>query len=331
MGPRLPLLLVTLSLSAPRLATAQQRAIDFDALRDETVRVMSEYLRINTSNPPGNELETARWLKAFLAKEGIEGEILDTAELGPGRANFYARLRGSGAKKAIALVHHMDVVPASAELWSVPPFSGEVRDGYVWGRGALDMKGQGIVHLMAMVGLKRAGVPLTRDIVYIANADEEVEGKGAIIFTKRHPDLLDGVEYLVTEGEGTRVENGKVRWFAVGVGEKRAYWLRLVVKGTAAHGSIPTKDNPVPRLARAIERVSRWETPVRLLPAVDRFFKAQAKLESGEHRAWLSDAAHALRSKRGRAWLLSDPYRNAILRNTIAPTVLSASTKTTRA
>src|SRR5918912_297463 len=266
MGPPLSirsLLIVTLSLSTALPAFAQQRAIDFGALRDETVRVMSEYLRINTSNPPGNELETARWLKAFLAKEGIEGEILDTAELGPGRANFYARLRatgGNGAKKAIALVHHMDIVPASAELWSVPPFSGEVKDGYVWGRGALDMKGQGIVHLMAMEALKRAGVPLTRDIVYIANADEE--------------------------GEGTRVENGKVRWFAVGVGEKRAYWLRLVAKGTPAHGSIPTKDNPVPRLARAIERVSRWETPVRLLPAVDHFFKAQAQLETGEHRAW---------------------------------------------
>src|SRR5919206_637486 len=114
MRPHLSLLIVTLSLSTTRVATAQQREIDFDALRDETVRVMSEYLRINTSNPPGNELKTARWLKAFLAREGIEGEILDTAELGPGRANFYARLRasgGDGAKKAIALVHHMDVVP----------------------------------------------------------------------------------------------------------------------------------------------------------------------------------------------------------------------------
>src|SRR5918912_378531 len=299
MGPPLSirsLLIVTLSLSTALPAFAQQRAIDFGALRDETVRVMSEYLRIDTSNPPGSELKTARWLKAFLAREGIDGEILDTAELGPGRANFYARLRasgGGGGKKAIALVHHMDIVPASAELWSVPPFSGEVQDGYVWGRGALDMKGQGIVHLMAMVALKRAGVPLTRDIVYIANADEEVEGKGAIIFTKRHPDLLDDVEYLITEGEGTRVENGKVRWFAVGVGEKRAYWLRLVAKGTAAHGSIPTKDNPVPRLARAIERVSRWETPVRLLPAVDHFFKAQAQLETGERREWLRQAPQA--------------------------------------
>ncbi|HXT48449.1 MAG TPA: M20/M25/M40 family metallo-hydrolase, partial [Gemmatimonadaceae bacterium] len=213
---------------APVRADAQKKQIDYPALRDETVRAMSEYLQINTTNPPGNELATARWLKAFLAKEGIEGEILDTAELGPGRANFYARVKGDGTKKAIALVHHMDVVPANPELWSVPPFSGTVKDAYVWGRGALDMKSQGIIHLLSIVALKRAGVHLSRDIVFIANADEEVEGSGATVFTRRHPDLLKDVEFLITEGEGTKVDHGVVRWFAVGVGEKRAYWLRLV-------------------------------------------------------------------------------------------------------
>jgi acetylornithine deacetylase/succinyl-diaminopimelate desuccinylase-like protein len=140
----------------PAQAPASWDAIDFSSLRRETVTRLSEYLRINTSNPPGNELATARWLKDVLAREGIESQILDTTELGPGRANFYARLKGSGTGKAIALVHHMDVVPADPKFWKEDPFGGVVKDGAVWGRGALDMKGQGIIQLMAFIALKRA-------------------------------------------------------------------------------------------------------------------------------------------------------------------------------
>jgi len=136
------------------------------------------------------------------------------------------------------------------------------------------------------------------------------------------------VEFLITEGEGTNVENGVVKWFAIGVAEKRAYWLRLVAHGTTAHGSIPRADNPVPRLARAVARAAAWQTPIHLLPAVDHFFKAEATLETGEHRAWLANAKAALATPRGRAYILGDPYRNAILRNTIAPTVLTGSTQT---
>ena len=314
------------ALSVP--AVAQAPAFDYDRLRDETAQRLSEYIRINTSNPPGNELATARWLKEVLAREGIEGQILDTAELGAGRANFYARLKGSGPGKAIALVHHMDVVPASPEFWSVDPFAGLIKDGYIWGRGALDMKGHGIVQLMTLIAIKRAGMPLSRDLVYIANADEETDGLGSRAFIERHPDLIRDVEYLLTESGGSRVENGKVRWYGMNVGEKQVYWHKLVVKGKASHGSRPTPDNPVPRLARILTRIAAWDTPVRVTPSVDRFFKAQSQAETGEHRRWLSDAATALRSARGRAWLLSDPDRNALLRNTISPTVLVGSNKT---
>jgi acetylornithine deacetylase/succinyl-diaminopimelate desuccinylase-like protein len=314
------------ALSMP--AAAQATAIDYDKLRDETAQRLSEYLRINTSNPPGNEFATARWLKEVLAKEGIEGQILDTAELGPGRANFYARLKGSGSGKAIALVHHMDVVPVSRQFWSVDPFAGLNKDGYVWGRGALDMKGHGIIQLMTIIAIKRAGIVLPRDIVFIGNADEESDGLGARTLIQRHPDLLADVEYLLTESGGSKVEHGKVRWFGINVGEKQVYWHKLVVKGRASHGSRPTADNPVPRLARLLTRLAAWETPLHLTPAVDRYFKVQARSERGEHRRWLEDAAQAIRSPRGRAWLVSDPERNALLRNTISPTVLVGSNKT---
>jgi acetylornithine deacetylase/succinyl-diaminopimelate desuccinylase-like protein len=317
---------LVVTLSAPM--AAQSPSLDYDRLRDETVQRLSEYLRINTSNPPGNELATALWLKEVLAKEGIEGQILDTTELGPERANFYARLKGNGSGKAIALVHHMDVVPVSPEFWSVAPFAGLIKDGHVWGRGALDMKGHGIVQLMTFIAIKRAGVPLTRDLVYIANADEETDGLGSRAFIDRHPDLIKDVEYLLTESGGSRVENGKVRWYGMNVGEKQVYWQKLVVKGKASHGSRPTPYNPVPRLARILARLGDWQTPLRVTPAVDRYFKAQAKAETGERRRWLSDAAGALKTPRGRAWLLSDPDRNALVRNTISPTVLVGSNKT---
>jgi acetylornithine deacetylase/succinyl-diaminopimelate desuccinylase-like protein len=315
-----------LTLSVP--AAAQAPPIDYDKLRDETAQRLSEYLRINTSNPPGNELATARWLKEVLAREGIEGQILDTAELGPGRANLYARLKGNGSGKAIALVHHMDVVPVSREFWSVDPFAGLIKEGYVWGRGTLDMKGHGIVQLMTLIAIKRAGIPLNRDLVYIANADEESGGLGSRTFISRHPELIEDVEYLLTESGGSRVEGGKVRWYGMNVGEKSVYWHKLVVKGRASHGSRPTPHNPVPRLAQILTRLAAWDTPVRITPAVDRYFKAQAKAETGERRRWLQDPTTALRSRTGRAWLLSDPERNALVRNTISPTVLVGSNKT---
>ena len=319
---------VMLGLGLPLPAAAQAPSIDYDKLRDETAQRLAEYIRINTSNPPGNELATARWLKEMLAREGIEGQILDTVELGPGRANFYARLKGSGTGKAIALVHHMDVVPVAAKFWSVDPFGGQIKDGYLWGRGALDMKGHGIVQLMTFIAIKRAGLPLNRDLVYIANADEESGGSGARTLIARHPELIRDVEYLLTESGGSRVQDGKVRWYGLNVGEKRVYWQKLVVRGRGSHGSRPTPYNPVPRLARILTRIADWQTPLRLTPAVDRYFKAQAKAETGEHRRWLQNAAAAIQSPRGRAWLLSEPERNALLRNTISPTVLVGSNKT---
>ena len=186
MRPSLALLAATVALGSTPLAAQRSTPIDWNALTNETVKVLSDYVRVNSTNPPGNELQTALFLKRILDKEGIEARILDTAELKPaGRANIYARLKGNGSKKAIALVHHMDVVPATPSTWSSDPLSGAVKDGYVWGRGTIDMKGEGIVQLMAMIAIKRSGLPLTRDIVFIGNADEELGSTGAIVFGRR--------------------------------------------------------------------------------------------------------------------------------------------------
>ncbi len=308
--------------------SAQTKPVDWDAISKESQKILVDYVRINTTNPPGNEFPAARFLKGILDREGIEAQILDTTELGTNRANLYARLRGNGTKRAIALVNHMDVVPATPSSWSVDPFSGAGKDGYIWGRGAIDMKGNGIAQLMAMIAIKRSGVPLTRDIVYIGNSDEELTGTGALVFVKRHPDLLKDVEFLVTEGADNLVENGKVVYFAVGVSEKRQFWQRLTVNGVPSHGSRPTKQNPVPRLVSALYKISQYETPLHVTPGVDKFFRDIARLYPEPRRSWLSNVAVALKDAQAREWILNDVWWNAYLRNTISLTGLAGSNKT---
>ncbi len=325
---RFRLLVVAILLGAPS-AHAQSNAINWDSLSAETQRNLAAYLKINTTNPPGNELAAARWLKGILDREGIEAQILDTAELGANRANLYARLRGNGSKKAIALVHHMDVVPATPSSWSVDPFSGVIKDGYIWGRGAIDMKSNGIAQLMAMIALKRSGTTLNRDIVFIGNADEELGSTGGLVFAQKHPDLLRDVEYLMTEGADNVLDStGKVIYFGVGVAEKRTFWQRLTVYGVPSHGSRPTPQNPVPKLVAALYKISQWQTPLHVTPGVDKFFRDIARTYPQPQRGWLSNVRVALENPRAREWILSDVTWNAILRNTISLTGLTGSSKT---
>ncbi len=325
---RLAALLLVLPVALHAQGAAPVRPVDWTAMQGEAVEVLRQYLRFDTSNPPGNELATARFLKALLEKEGIEATILDTAELGAGRANLYARIKGNGSKRAIALVQHMDVVPVTPAYWSVPPFSGDVKDGFIYGRGALDMKGEGVAHLMALIALKRSGVPLTRDIVFVANADEELGSRGGIVFVDRHADLLEDVEYLFTEGGANVYRNGKLEYYSLGVAEKRTFWQKLTVKGTPSHGSRPTRANPVPRLVAALDRIARYDTPLHVTPGVEKFFHDISRNYAGRQAAWLGDVKRALNDSTAREWILSDVYWNAILRNTISLTGLTGSNKT---
>jgi acetylornithine deacetylase/succinyl-diaminopimelate desuccinylase-like protein len=315
---------------APSVASAQttQKPVDWDALAKEGQAILGDYLRINTTNPPGNEILAARFLKGILDREGIPAQILDTAELGGQHANLYARLKGNGSKKAIILLHHMDVVPATASQWSVDPFSGIVKDGYIWGRGAIDMKGEAVAHLMALIALKRSGVQLNRDIIFIGNADEEYQSTGGLTFVKNHADLVKDAEYLITEATENSVVNGKVKYFAVGVAEKRTFWQRLTVHGVPSHGSRPTKQNPVPRLVAALDKIAKYETPLHVTPGVQKYFRDISRLYPEPRKTWLADVTTALKNPKAREWILSDVYWNAYLRNTISLTGLTGSNKT---
>ncbi len=300
---------------------------NFDVLAAEATTWLQEYLRIRTVNPPGNETEGAKFLQAVLAREGIESEILESA---PGRGNLVARLPGSGARRPLVLLSHIDVVPADSARWRYPPFSGVVAEGAVWGRGAQDTKGLGIIELATMVALKRRGVALSRDLILVANADEEKGSTGSVWFTAHHADLLRNAEFLLNEGGENRMgADGRTEYYGLDATEKVPYWVRLTVRGQPGHGSQPTQGNAALRLSRVLGRIADWETPLVLTPPAEAYLKALATREANPtYRAWLADPAAALRDSAAVAWLTADRYQNAILRNTVTITVLSGSTNT---
>ena len=294
---------------------------------NETARLLSLYLRINTTNPPGNEMVAARWLAAVLRREGIESRVFEPR---PGKANLYARLAGNNGARPLILLNHMDVVLASREHWQVDPFGGEIRDGYVWGRGALDMKGEAIVQLMTLLVLKRAGVPLKRDIIFLSTADEEIgAGVGAAWIVREHPELVRDAEYLLNEGGSIRAGPGAIEYFGIGTTEKSPFWLDVTSRGVPGHGSRPTADNPVHRLVRALGRIEAYRTPIVVTPVVQRYFRELAPTQNdAERRRWFSDIRAAMEDSAAVRAITADPGYNAMLRNTIAVTGLKGSEKT---
>ncbi|MEZ4412943.1 MAG: M20/M25/M40 family metallo-hydrolase [Gemmatimonadales bacterium] len=317
-----------LALAGATPARAQgTRPPNFDSLAAEATTWLQEYLRIRTVNPPGNEIEGARFLQAVLAGEGIQAEIFESA---PGRGNLYARLPGTGAQRPMVLLHHIDVVPADSARWKYPPFSGVIEDGAVWGRGAQDTKGLGIIQLATFVALKRRGVPLSRDLILVANADEELSSSGSLWFTQHKADLVREAEFLLNEGGDNEMgPNGKTVSYGLDATEKVPYWLRLTVRGEPGHGSRPTEGNAALRLSRVLGRIADWQTPLILTPPAAAYLEALATRERNPvHRAWLADPAKALQDSVATAWLIADRYQNAILRNTVAITVLHGSTST---
>ena len=306
---------------------AQGPAPDFDSLAAEATARLGEYLRIKTVNPPGNETLGAQWLQAVLTREGIPAEVFESA---PGRGNLYARLPGTGKKRPIILLSHIDVVPVTPATWKRDPWSGVVLDSALWGRGALDMKGMAVVELMTMIALKRRGVLLARDIILIANADEETGSTGADWFTQEKAGLIRGAEFLINEGGSNRVDQrGATEYFGVAVTEKVPYWLRLTVRGTPGHGSMPRPDNAAARLARVLGRVAVYETPLQVTPPVEQYFKDLGTREKDpRRRRWLANPKAALRDPAAVRFFTSNLYYNAILRNTISLTGMRGSDKT---
>ena len=299
--------------------------INWDKVTQEATELLSKYVQINTTNPPGNELEAARMLREKFLSDGIPATTWEPA---PGRGIVAARLRGIGKHtKSIILLSHIDVVPANAKEWEVAPFSGAVKDGKIWGRGSIDDKGPGVIELMAMLAIKRAGILLDRDVIFVATGDEEEGGKnGAGWFVDHEANVFSDAGYLINEGGGIRTLSDNTRKaYVVSVTEKTPLWIRLTATGPAGHASDPPAETAVTRLVRALDKLSEFKTPVHVIGQVNDYYHAMAELEHGPKQ--MVDLAVALKDPEYLKTFLSDPSQNARVRDTITPTVLSASDK----
>ena len=250
--------------------------IDWDAVRDEAVGYLQELLRIDTTNPPGNEQAAAEYLAGILAREGLAPSVL-TSE--PGRANVIARLPGRGVRGPLLLQGHTDVVPADPGEWEHPPFGGLIADGCIWGRGAVDMKGTVIMQLMAVLLVHRMGVKPSGDVIFAAVADEEVGGfAGAGWLVDNHPDLVRA-DVALGELGGFTLYVGDAIYYPIQVTEKDAWSLKLTVRGQSGHGSQPIRNGAMAATGRVLERLTGQRLPFHLTPVAERFIRELARAQ----------------------------------------------------
>ncbi len=312
--------LVLLATSSLARSSQPGATPDFDAARDEVVKILSGFVRIDTSNPPGNETKGAQYLKAILDREGIPSEVF---EMTPGRGNIVARLKGNGKKKPVLLMGHIDVVGVEREKWTVDPFAAVIKDGYIYGRGSSDDKGMASACLEVFLLLHRLKVPLDRDVIFLTEAGEEGTSQVGIDFmVERHWDKIE-CEYALNEGGMIYSVEGKVKYVGIATTEKVPRGFKLVARGTSGHGSVPRQDNAITHLAAAVAKVGNWQTPMRLNETTRAFFSRLAKISPSEQAflyAHLEDPANTemiqekIRAQNG--------AYNSMLRTSIVPTII---------
>ena len=310
--------------------TTQTHELDWTSVRDEVVHLLQGLLRLDTTNPPGNEIIAAEYLAEVLRADGIEPVVLSSK---PGRGNVVARLKGDGSAPPLLLMGHTDVVPVEPDKWTHPPFSGAVVDDVVWGRGATDMKNVVAMELMAFLLMKRLGRPLKRDIIFMATADEEVGGAwGAGWLVDNHPELIRA-EYAINEGGPTSIVFGDKVFFAVSTGEKGAARFSLKAHGAPGHASLPHNTNAVLYLAQALVKLGQARLPMRVIPTALAHIETIARHLPADQAANLRNvlsADPAVQQAAIDALPLPDVSKRrmyAMLHNTVTPTILNAGSK----
>jgi acetylornithine deacetylase/succinyl-diaminopimelate desuccinylase-like protein len=295
---------------------------------DLAVEWQRQYLRIDTTNPPGNEDRAADFLKQIFDQEEIENRMFGYA---PGRADLWARVAHttSSPRRPVILLNHMDVVTSDPSHWKAPPFGAQIVDGSIYGRGAQDMKNEGLAQFMVMVMLKREKVELDRDVIFLAVSDEEVDSTGSDWFIEHERPLLGDAEFLINEGGENLLERGgHIKYVGVDVGEKAAFWLHVVAHGRAGHGSLPIPDSAPNRLVQALNRIVAYRTPFKVLPVADEFLRAMAPYESPSRAEKFRNIRLALQDKNFQHEVEQDESLNYLLRDTIALTMLGGSEQT---
>lgn len=312
---------------APAMASSHITGDHLQIYSDLALDWMQAYLRIDTTNPPGHEMRAVEFYKKILDREGIENTAFEYAA---GRGDLWARVphTTAEAQRPIILLNHMDVVTSDASHWRFPPFSGEMKDGWLWGRGAQDMKDEGLAQLIVMVMLKREKVELDRDVIFLAVADEEADGTGTDWFIAHHKDLLGNAQFLINEGGENLLDEGKVKYVGVDVGEKTTFWLRVVAHGRPGHASRPNPDSAPNRLVRALDRILAYRTPLKVLPVVDEFLREMAPYEPAEKARQYRNIRKAIEDKKFQQEVEKDESLNFLLRDTISLTMMGGSEQT---
>ena len=248
--------------------------IDWTSIAGEAVEHLKQLIRIDTTNPPGNERAAAVYLARVLEKEDVPFDLVESL---PGRASIVARIRGTGEKAPLLLNGHLDVVPADRERWRYDPFSAAEHDGCIWGRGAIDMKNMVAMSLVVLLLLRRRGVRLGRDVIFAGVADEEAGSRhGARFLVEKYPELIRA-EYVLNEIGGYTLYFGDAVFYPIQVAEKGICWFELSAEGTAGHGSMPRSDNAIVRVARAVEALGRVRLPQHNTEVVETFLRRLAE------------------------------------------------------
>ena len=291
---------------------------------DSTAALLVDLIRLNTSNPPGNTGDVAALLAPRFKALGFQVDIVQTPD--SGKAHFIARLRGNGSKRPVLIAAHADVVGVEREKWTVDPFAGVVKDGYVFGRGAIDFKGGIAVFARAAMMLAEKKVPLDRDVIFLAEADEESGKYSTMWLASQAWDKID-CEFALNEGGWImKGADGRVRYVSISTADKGAVPIILTSKGTSTHASMPRPDNAIFSLARALEKLSRYETPLMLTPSTRRFFATLGKTSQPPASTWFADllGSDSARARRADREISKDPLLHALLRNTLAPVLMNA-------
>ncbi len=325
LGRLIVLFLLVIAGAAGRLRAQEPPKPDLAKLADEAAIWLAELIRINTTNPPGNELAAAKYLAGILEKEGIPAEVLESV---PGRGVVIARLRSSAVpdpSRALLLMGHLDVVGVQKEKWSVDPFGGVIKAGYLYGRGAIDDKGMVIANLAVVVALKRGNVRLDRDVIFLAEGDEEEGGDYGMNFViDKHWDKI-AAGFAINEGGRVKLKDAKVEYVGVQASEKIPVNVAVIANGTSGHGSQPRKDNAIVHLSAAVAKIGAYVPPARPNTIVRRYFEQLAKIEDPDTARWVRALETPERMEHA-ARVLSEasPIWNSMLRNSIAPTILRA-------
>ena len=300
-----------------------QATPDFRAAQDEAVRNLQAMIRIDTSNPPGNETQLAEHLKSILEREGIASEII-AAE--PTRGNLIARIQatgGNGSKGPLLLMGHSDTVGVQKEQWTVDAFTGLIRDGYVYGRGALDDKGGIAAMLQVFLMIHRQRLPLDRDIIFLAEAGEEAGGGVGIDFLiEKHWPKIES-EFALNEGAEILERNGRVQYVGVSTSEKLVRTMKIVARGTSGHGSMPRMDNAIVHLAAAVAKLGNYQTRLRLNETTRTFFERLAQISPPEEAFLYSHLEDPVVGQMVEETLRrTNIYYNSMLRTSISPNLI---------